>query len=54
VCSLKMICWKFGSKICKFIEPVMGSSDGHPYNAFEPYGYFYKYTLPVAILGAVY
>lgn len=27
--------------------------DGHAYNAFEPFGYFYKYTLPVAILGAV-
>jgi flagellar biosynthesis protein FliQ len=27
--------------------------DGHIYNAFDPYGYFYKYTLPFAILGAV-
>jgi 4-amino-4-deoxy-L-arabinose transferase-like glycosyltransferase len=27
--------------------------DGNIYNAFDPYGYFYKYTLPLALLGAV-
>ena len=26
--------------------------DGNVFNAFDPYGYFYKFTLPLAVLGA--
>jgi len=35
------------------INLLWNQMDGHVSNAFDPYGYFYKYTLPFAILGAV-
>jgi hypothetical protein len=28
-------------------------SDGHPWNSVDPYGYFYRYSLPVAAIGSI-
>ena len=33
------------------LKLLMGQTDGLIYNAFEPYGYFYKVTFPIALIG---
>ncbi len=40
-------------KLGDLIKLLWVQVDGHVYNAFDPYGYFYKYTLPFAVLGAI-
>jgi len=40
-------------KLGELINLLWVQVDGHAANAFDPYGYFYKYTLPFAGLGAV-
>jgi len=40
-------------KLGELINLLWVQVDGHAANAFDPYGYFYKYTLPFAVLGAV-
>ncbi len=40
-------------KLGDLINLLWVQVDGHIYSAFDPYGYFYKYTLPFAIFGAV-
>ncbi len=39
--------------LSSFLHILIGQTDGLIYNAFEPFGYFYKVTFPLALFGIV-
>jgi 4-amino-4-deoxy-L-arabinose transferase-like glycosyltransferase len=41
------------SNLRAFLRLLVGQTDGLIYNAFEPFGYFYKVTFPLALIGIV-
>jgi len=42
-----------GENLWRLLVLLFSQADGLVYNAYEPYGYFYKVTFPFAVLGAV-
>ncbi len=42
-----------GENLWRLLVLLFSQTDGLVYNAYEPYGYFYKVTFPFSVLGAV-